>query len=215
MRGKMALALVGALLLFATAAGAFDIAQTEQLMEAFTGVINTSTERPSLLAALGMLRDAAWEPSLPAARRLALTSDDADVRHGALQLLGWHGAARDWEILVIGLYSDDEGDVLAAVRAVEQYGDERGLDHLADLAEYDARPAVSAAAAEGRARLVEFLAAMAGPMARELGVADLPQLRASLMSARVSGDEDARERADAIATTMRLVMRRAAAEADP
>lgn len=191
-----------------------DIAQTEQLMAAFTDTLNTSADRSSLLAALGMLKDAAWTPALPAARRLAVMSDDVDVRRAAVELLGWHGEARDWELIILGLYSGDEADVLAAVRAVEQYGDERGLDYLDDLAAH-AGTVVAVAAAESRGRLQEFLEQLAGPSAKDLGVSDIPRLRSMMVSAKASGGDDAGAQAEAIATVMRLVLHRAAAEGDP
>ena len=195
-------------------AAVLDIARTEQLMAGFTDVLNTSTDRTSLLVALGMLRDAAWTPALPAARRLAVSQDDAEVRRAAVKLLGWHGEARDWELIMLGLYSDDEADVLAAIWAVEHYGDERGIGYLDDVAA-QAGLVVAAAAKDSRARLEQFLEELAGPSARDLTVADVPRLRSEMISARLSGLDDAGAQAEALATTMRLVLRRAAAEDDP
>lgn len=80
-------------------------------------------------SALAVLCTSEYAEALPVARRLAFEGETAGIRRAAIRLLGWHGRARDWERLLIGLASDDVDDIQASLWALYQFGDERAVSY--------------------------------------------------------------------------------------
>ena len=134
MSGRVTTLLVRALLValvlapaVAVAAGGVpEVAESERLMADLTAVLEESDDAEMLLQALTQLRDMYWEPALSAVRKLSVAHEDPQVRREAVRFLGWYGAKRDWELIILGLYSADQDDVIASIQAVADFG-ERGL----------------------------------------------------------------------------------------
>ena len=80
-------------------------------------------------AALAVLRTSEYPDALPVARRVAIEGETAGIRRAAVRLLGWHGRARDWERLLIGLLSDDVEDISASLWAIHKSGDYRAVSY--------------------------------------------------------------------------------------
>lgn len=80
-------------------------------------------------SALSALCTSEYPDALPVARRLALEGGTAGIRRAAVRLLGWHGRARDWEHLLIGLMSDDVDDISASLWAIHKSGDPRVVSY--------------------------------------------------------------------------------------
>lgn len=167
MSGRVTTLLVRALLValvlapaVAVAAGGVpEVAESERLMADLTAVLEESDDAEMLLQALTQLRDMYWEPALSAVRKLSVAHEDPQVRREAVRFLGWYGAKRDWELIILGLYSADQDDVIASIQAVADFGEERGLTYLEDLT-LDPRPAVREAAERGLRELTWFLEAI-------------------------------------------------------
>jgi hypothetical protein len=80
-------------------------------------------------AALAVLCTSEYPDALPVARRVAIEGETAGIRRAAVRLLGWHGRARDWERLLIGLLSDDVDDISASLWAIHKSGDYRAVSY--------------------------------------------------------------------------------------
>lgn len=115
------------------------------LLMQMAAVVERNDDDQMVLTALKILTQAEYPEVLPAARRCAMSGATPEIRQAAIRLLGWHGAPRDWELILIGLSSKDQTDVLASIWALEKFGDVRGLNYLDDLAK-DQRGEVAAAA---------------------------------------------------------------------
>ena len=80
-------------------------------------------------AALAVLCTSEYPDALPVARRLALEGETGGIRRAAVRLLGWHGRARDWERLLLGLMSDDVDEITASLWAIHKSGDPRAVSY--------------------------------------------------------------------------------------
>ncbi len=80
-------------------------------------------------SALAVLCTSEYPDALTVARRLAIEGETARIRRAAVRLLGWHGRARDWERLLIGLMSDDVDDISASLWAIHKSGDARAVSY--------------------------------------------------------------------------------------
>jgi len=80
-------------------------------------------------SALSALCTSEYPDALPVARRLAIEGETAGVRRAAVRLLGWHGRARDWERLLLGLMSDDVDEITASLWAIHKSGDPRAVSY--------------------------------------------------------------------------------------
>ncbi len=80
-------------------------------------------------SALAVLCTSEYPDALPVARRLAIEGETPGIRRAAVRLLGWHGRARDWERLLIGLMSDDADDISASLWAIHKSGDDRAVSY--------------------------------------------------------------------------------------
>ncbi len=87
-------------------------------------------------SALTALCTSEYAEALPVARRLAIEGKTAGIRRAAIRLLGWHGRARDWELLLIGLTSDDVDDIQACLWALYQFGDERAVSYVTPFCDH-------------------------------------------------------------------------------
>lgn len=108
--------------------------QLGMLLMQMAAVVERNDDDQMVLTALKMLTQAEYPEVLPAARRCAMSGATPEIRQAAIRLLGWHGAARDWELILIGLSSNHQADVIASIWAIEKFGDVRGLSYLDDLA---------------------------------------------------------------------------------
>jgi len=80
-------------------------------------------------SALSVLCTSEYPDALPVARRLAIEGKTAGIRRAAVRLLGWHGRARDWEYLLLGLMSGDLDDISASLWAIHKSGDPRTVSY--------------------------------------------------------------------------------------
>ncbi len=80
-------------------------------------------------SALAVMCTSEYPDVLPEARRLAIEGETAGIRQAAVRLLGWHGRARDWEYLLLGLMSDDVDDISASLWAIHKSGDPRAVSY--------------------------------------------------------------------------------------
>jgi hypothetical protein len=87
-------------------------------------------------SALVVLCTSEYPDALPVARRLAIDGETAGIRRAAVRLLGWHGRARDWERLLIGLVSDNVDDISASLWAIHKSGDERAVSYAIPFCEH-------------------------------------------------------------------------------